>query len=315
MNPRTLDKTEHHRRAEVRQDDPHFTLASGAPKVSVILPTFNRPAMLREALESILGQTLRDFEVIVVNDAGLDVEDVIARLKQDRRVVYFQHTVNKGLAAARNTGLRVARGKYIAYLDDDDIYYPTHLETLVRFAESGGYSVVYSDALRATLQRTGGTYVITERAVTYSNDFDYDFILVNNLMPVLCVLHERACLDKAGGFNEKMTTHEDWDLWIRMSRHFRFAHLREITCEFRWCEDGTTMTSSRRSDFYRTAKIIYARYRAHVRGKPLLRKAQRVFLAAYVQRFPELAWRKMLGLRVRELWLRVFGGPLRLAGK
>ena len=111
-------------------------LSPGAPLVSIIVPTHNRPRLLCEALKSILGQTMQDFEIIVVNDAGLDITPWVRPLDQSGRIRLLRHPHNRGLAAARNTGLRAARGKYIAYLDDDDLFYPQHLEVLVEEAEA-----------------------------------------------------------------------------------------------------------------------------------------------------------------------------------
>src|SRR4051812_38104251 len=94
------------------------------PLVSVIVPTFNRPAMLKDALASIFAQTYAPIEIIVVNDGGIDAELAIAASNCKSRVVYLKHTSNKGLPAARNTGIKAASGEFIAYLDDDDVYYP-----------------------------------------------------------------------------------------------------------------------------------------------------------------------------------------------
>ncbi len=250
------------------------------PRVSVILPTYNRPEMLIEAVQSVLRQTLADFEILVINDAGQDVLTLLKNLDHSGKIRYLAHEKNHGLAAARNTGLRAARGRYIAYLDDDDIFYAQHLETLVRLAESGRHPVVYSDAHCAQQKKVGGKYVITRRRPAYSNDFDADRILVRNLLPVLCVLHERPCTENTGPFDESLTTHEDWDMWIRMSRYYPFFHLKEVTCEFRSRKDGSSMSSSKHADFLRTAKIIFSKHETYASGKPEVVKAQREDLLA-----------------------------------
>ena len=240
--------------------------ANATPIVSVIVPTYNRLGMLRGALESILAQTLRDFEIIVVNDAGKDVEEVVAGLNCGGRITYVRHDRNRGLAAARNTGLRLAQGKYIAYLDDDDLYYPDHLETLVTHLEKYGGKVAYTDAHRAIQKMTEGGYVTINRDIPSSRDFNRDQFLVSNYVPVLCFMHEKACLEESGYFDERLTSHEDWDLWIRMSRKFDFAHIKKVTCEYSWRTDGTTMTSGKRSDYLRTMEIIYDKYRHMTQG-------------------------------------------------
>ena len=98
------------------------------PLVSVILPTYNRPQFLARALYCIMAQKYDDFEVVVVNDAGEDVSELVGAFP---KTSYLAHETNRGLSAARNTGIKVARGKYITYMDDDDILFPEHLSTLV----------------------------------------------------------------------------------------------------------------------------------------------------------------------------------------
>jgi glycosyltransferase involved in cell wall biosynthesis/radical SAM superfamily enzyme YgiQ (UPF0313 family)/ADP-heptose:LPS heptosyltransferase/tetratricopeptide (TPR) repeat protein len=251
-----------------------------SPLVSVIVPTHNRPEMLVETIRSILNQSYRNFEIIVVNDAGADVEGVVHHLNRDGNITYVRHSRNRGLAAARNTGIRVSRGKYLAYLDDDDIFYPDHLETLVNFLEGSAFQVAYTDACRAHQITEAGRYRITGRDLPYSYDFDYDTILVTNFVPVLCFMHERSCVDQTGLFDESLTTHEDWDMWIRMSRAFRFGHIKKTTCEFTWRQDGSTMTSSRHADFLRTTQVIYEKHEALAAGKPAVQEAKRNTLEA-----------------------------------
>lgn len=243
-----------------------------APLVSVIVPTHNRPDMLATAISSILAQTMQSFEIIVVNDAGTDVQPVLERFSGRENIRYLVHETNRGLAAARNTGINAARGKYIAYLDDDDAYYPKHLETLVGFLESNDCRVAYSDAYCAIQQKTDNGFVTVKREVVYSRDFDYDAILYVNFIPVLCVIHEKACLSLCGMFDESLSRHEDWDLWIRMSRHERFEHINTVTCEYTYRPDGSSMTSSSAPLFFETYKAVCRKYDDFVKGKPLVQE-------------------------------------------
>jgi len=230
------------------------------PLVSVIVPTYNRPDQLITAMKSILAQTYKNIEVIVVNDCGADVEKMVSSTNKNNMITYVKHGSNRGLAAARNTGIKVARGKYIAYLDDDDLFYPNHVETLVNFLETSEYKVAYTDAYRAHQEKKNGEYVVSKRDVPYSFDFDYDKILTTNFVPVLCFMHERSCVEEAGFFDEFLKRLEDWDMWIRMSRKFEFAHIKELTCEFAWRTDGTTMTSGQMQEFVEARSMISRKY-------------------------------------------------------
>jgi len=241
------------------------------PLVSVIVPTHNRPGMLKDTVQSVLDQTFQDFEIIVINDAGQDVSSVVQAFNSPK-ISYLSHETNKGLAAARNTGIRAARGKYLAYLDDDDIYYVNHLEVLVTFLESTNFNVAYTDSYRAIQESHNGVYATTKRETLYSFDFDYDKILIENFIPVLCIMHRRKCLEKSGYFDETLDRHEDWDLWIRMSRHYKFAHIPEITCEFTYRSDGSAMTSGSLPKFLTTLQRVYQKYELEVPTDNVIRQ-------------------------------------------
>ena len=214
-----------------------------SPLVSVILPTCNRLKLLVESIRSILRQTFQDFEVIIVNDGGEDVRPIVQGL-QNGKLSLRTHAQNAGPAAARNTGLRMAQGKYIAYLDDDDMYYPDHLGTLVAFLENNPvYQVAYTDALYSHQEKVGEQYVEKSRQVRYSSDFDQDQMLLGNYIPMLCVFHRKDCLDQVGNFDETLLRASDWDMWLRMSRTFGFAHIKQVTCQVRWLADASSLVS------------------------------------------------------------------------
>lgn len=255
------------------------------PMVSVIVPTCNRPDRLREALQSVLAQSYRDFEIIVVNDGAVDVGGAVDALNTDGRITLIKHDRNRGLAAARNTGIRMARGKYIAYLDDDDRYLPDHLETLVAVLEKGPYKAAYSDAWRVHERCEGERYVEVGRDLPYSQDFSLPHLLIGNYFPVLCVMHERSCLEETGCFDESLFAHEDWDLWIRMAEKFPFLHVKKVTAEFTWRTDGSSMTSSTRHTYYRTTDIIYQKYGPLAERFPGVPAAQERHLAEFKKQF------------------------------
>lgn len=250
------------------------------PLVSVIIPTKDRPEMLAQAVQSVLNQTFPDIEIIVINDGGIDVQNVLDPLNLKRNIIYLKHDQNLDRSAARNTGIYAASGKYIAYLDDDDIYYPNHIKTLVKFLENSEYQVAYTDAVLAQQQKQDGKYVTVHRSVPYSIDFDYDKILVGNFIPILCLIHEKSCLDEVGLFDKTLSTHEDWDLIIRLSRKFSIAHIKETTCEFTQRNDGTNTSSLNRADFTRTREVIYKKYRQYAEDNLSILEAQKEALIA-----------------------------------
>jgi GT2 family glycosyltransferase/Tfp pilus assembly protein PilF/glycosyltransferase involved in cell wall biosynthesis len=235
--------------------------SSSSPLVSIIVPTYNRPDLLVQALESIIGQTFQNFEIIVINDGGIDPRPLTINLTTENNIQYLSHNENKGVSAARNSGLRIAKGKYIAYLDDDDLFYPEHVTTLVTFLEESYYKVAYTDSYRAFQSQASGRYEVVRRELAYGIDFDNDRILVDNFVPVLCFMHEKGCIEESGYFDESLRRHEDWDLWIRMSRKFRIAHIPKVTCEFSCRVDGSSMIAGTVPMFLATKTAIYEKYR------------------------------------------------------
>jgi glycosyltransferase involved in cell wall biosynthesis len=236
------------------------------PLVSVIVPTFNRPEMLKETLKSILDQIYQDFEIIVVNDGGQDVSRLLDDFK-DSRIKYIMHAKNKGLAAARNTGIRNASGQYIALLDDDDIFYPEHLQTAVDMLRKE-VPVIYTDAVRATYDRCGDSYKLIKKHVPYSIDFDRNKLLVGNLSPVNCFVFGKSLALKAGLFDETLSTLEDWDFWIRLSSLTCFKHIAKPTVQVNWRSDGTTMTSMLGAEFKKNRQRIYDKYQDEINRIP-----------------------------------------------
>ena len=234
--------------------------------VSVIVPTYNRPDMLKDTIQSILDQTYQEFEIIVVNDAGEDVSSVLQNFNSSK-ITYLSHEINKGLAAARNTGIRNAKGLYIALLDDDDCFYKDHLETALKEVRSG-LKVVYTDAVRAEYARVGEHYELRRKLVPYSIDFDRSKLLLGNIAPVNCFVFEREVAFKAGLFDESFKVLEDWEFWIRLSAFTPFHHIKKETVQVNWRTDGTTMTSSRQAEFKTNRSRIYQTYQSEIAEIP-----------------------------------------------
>lgn len=258
------------------------------PTVSIIVPTYNRPQRLPVTLDSIAKQTFRDFEVIVVNDAGNSVADVIRDFSNKFSLICIEHETNKGPAAARNTGIRAARGKYIAYLDDDDIYYPDHLETLVGFLEGSDYFIAYTDAYRSNIIEKKGKIIEVEKDMPYSQDFDYERIFIDNFIPVLCLVHQKSCLEKAGFFDETLKRNEDWEMCIRLSVNYKLFHIKKVTCQFISRTGGTSLTNSSVVPAWESRAIIYSKYINITKNIPNVVSSQILKLSDIIQRFTTL---------------------------
>jgi len=229
------------------------------PKISIVTATYNRLAALQRTIRSVLVQSYQNFEMLIVNDCGEDISKTVEEFN-DPRIFCFTNAKNSGLGYSRNVGMTHSSGKYITFLDDDDIFLLNHLEILTRYLEGTTFKIVYTDAIRNVQRNNGdGSYTTLTRDIPYSLDFNEDLILIQNLTPVLCVGFDRVLVEEIGNFDIGLAVYEDWDLWIRFSRKYPMLHIPVPTCEFTWREDGTSMSSSKQ-EFTSLIPEIYKRY-------------------------------------------------------
>lgn len=205
----------------------------GAPLVSVLLPTFNRRQYLAQALTSAVGQTYRNLEIFVINDGGEDVGDIV-RSVNDPRVTFINRRANRGKPFSLNEALARAQGKYVAYLDDDDVYYPHHVEVLVDALErTTDCQAAYSDLYKTYCEiKPDGRRQVLSKHVEISRDFDRFLMLYFNHVLHVSLMHRRDLLDKTGLYNEDLTILIDWDMTRRLAFFSDFHHVHTITGEF-----------------------------------------------------------------------------------
>jgi len=183
------------------------------PLVSVIIPTYKRRNKLKRAMKSVLNQTYPCVEIIVVNDdPSTNIEDIV---NVPEEVIVVNHNENKGPSGARNTGLKIAKGKYIAFLDDDDYFLPKKLEEEVEIMEklSEEWVAVYSWFISSN--QNGTKKVIKSHK---EGDLTYGLLAGDKSLrigtPSLLVNSE--AIKSLNGFDESLTIHEDWDMFIRL---------------------------------------------------------------------------------------------------
>lgn len=203
------------------------------PLVTVLISTFNRRRYFDEALRSITRQTYRNLQIIAVNDGGPSVSDIVESVN-DPRVVLIDRRENRGLCYSFNQALQYAQGKYVAYLGDDDLFYPHHVERLVAALEGPtDAGVAYSDLYKVHCRiMDDGSRQILGKVVTISRDFDRFFMMYFNHTLHVSLLHRLDLLTKTGLYNEQVRVLIDWDLTRRLSFFTDFIHLRDITGEF-----------------------------------------------------------------------------------
>ena len=186
------------------------------PLVSVIIPTYNRIKYINRAIESIFAQTYKNYEVIVVDDgSALDVKEAIRSYMNGITYVYQEHG---GLAAARNTGINISKGKYLAFLDDDDVFEPKKLEIQIPILEENtDIGFVYSDHI---LFNEHFSLCVSDMRCPIGQDFNKVFFM-DHRIAIPTVLIKRECFDGVGLFDEFLRQHEDGNLLLRISMHWK----------------------------------------------------------------------------------------------
>ncbi|MBE9585361.1 glycosyltransferase family 2 protein [Mucilaginibacter sp. JRF] len=201
-------------------------------KFSVIIPTYNRPDFLREALNSVAAQTYTDYEVIVVNDYKPD-EDIVNEIVAGfEKVTVIHHPKSLGGNAARNNGIKQATGELIAFLDDDDLWLPNKLEAHAKaHAVDTAIGLVYSDCI---------IFFDSEKA----NEKEAKRPLPQNLKEAMrkgdfcpitstSVSVTASAIKACGLFDEDLVSFQDWDMWFRIAELSSFAHVPQSLVKFR----------------------------------------------------------------------------------
>jgi ADP-heptose:LPS heptosyltransferase/glycosyltransferase involved in cell wall biosynthesis/2-polyprenyl-3-methyl-5-hydroxy-6-metoxy-1,4-benzoquinol methylase/cytochrome c-type biogenesis protein CcmH/NrfG len=205
-----------------------------SPKISLLMSTYNRPQYLKDALRSVIAQSLKDWEVILINDGGVDVSDIVAEIG-DNRIKYIKDTVNSGKAVRMNQCLEMAKGEYIAYLDDDDILYPNHFEELSKALDAdSGIGAAYSDLYGVQFmkdEKTGRRYVLN-KFIQVSRDYNRDFMFHFNHTLHVSLMHRRDLALQAGGYDPNVTVLIDWNITRKLSFYTDFKYVHKVTGEY-----------------------------------------------------------------------------------
>ena len=200
------------------------------PKVSVIIPTYNRASYICETIDSVLDQTFTDYEIIVVDDGSTDNTKEIVSLhieKYSKKIRYF-YQENRGEAGARNTGIKESKGEYIAFLDSDDIWHREKLEKQIKALEGSDVSLVYCSM-----------YIIKDGYVNYkkrkpsSPALNFHDLLLGGKSIPMTGLVKKNDLDKVGLFDESIKLACDYDMWLRFSMKYKIKFMNEPLAFYR----------------------------------------------------------------------------------
>ncbi|GAB4356798.1 MAG: hypothetical protein Kow0060_09750 [Methylohalobius crimeensis] len=244
--------------------------ADKAPLVSLIVRTKDRPRLLGEALESLAAQTYPNLEVIVVNDGGEDVEDIVQAYRPRFAALhYLDLQPGRGRSAAGNAGLEKASGEYLGFLDDDDWLLPEHVSLLVTVLQDCPERAVYGGIQCVRYQN--GEW---KSCYVYNESYDPLKLQSKNFLPIHAVLFKRSLVVEGCRMDERFDRYEDWDFWLQMAEKTRFYHVNWITGCYRIGAGGGFGFESNEADQQEGQKALYEKWRHRWSPEVLLQLVQ-----------------------------------------
>jgi len=222
---RLISKADAHKKARRLQTE--------SPSISVILPTWGYSDLFKRALASVLHQTFIDYEIIIVNCSDTPLEKDIASFGFENKARYIQLHPDANPATAWNAGLAIAAGKWIAFLQEEGIYYPEHLASLTQAAREVRQSVIYAGVQRMEGQIVNDSFHITKQEAASAEPFNPEHLFIQNFITLQSMLIEKRCFQLVGHFDSTADSLTDWEFILRLSKDFTFSPLDKITSELR----------------------------------------------------------------------------------
>lgn len=215
------------------------------PAVSVLMPVFNAERYVKEAIDSILNQTFKDFELIVLNDASTDSSKEVVLSVQDSRIRYIENEQNQGLSFSRNRLLSEAKGVYIAWLDADDVAYPTRLEEEYRFLEEHTDHAMVASWARLIDAEDKPTGEFIKSYIP--NQYLSALLLFVNYFVQSSVMLRRSFLPEIH-YRPEFPPTEDYELWVRIAANYPVAILPKTLVDYRIHNTNTSSVQQQRSE-------------------------------------------------------------------
>ena len=200
------------------------------PQISVVIPSYNYAHFISDAIRSVLAQTFRDFEIIVVDDGSTDnTQGVVAQFGKQVRYIY---QANQGPCAARNTGIKASQGQFVALLDADDVWLPKKLELQLPLLEAHSQvGLVYSGMYLFDSETSA---IIGEHPISRCHEGHVlRQLYLDQFVPSPTPLIRREVFDRVGLFDETMIGPDDWDMWLRIAANYDFAFVAEPLAMYR----------------------------------------------------------------------------------
>lgn len=199
-------------------------------KVSVIIPTYNRACTIKKAIESVLNQTYKNIEIIVVDDNSNDDTNYVIKkyLEKYKFIRYIKHEYNKGGSAARNTGAANSSGDILAFLDSDDEWISNKLEEDLKCIVDDDFDMVYCD-MYAINSKTGEKEAIIKKSY---DDIYYELLKRNIIGGTSLITIKKQVFNQVGGFNEGLPSCQDWEFYIKVARKYKIKKINKCLLNY-----------------------------------------------------------------------------------
>lgn len=230
--------------------------------ISVIIPTYNRENIIKECLESVLNQTYKNIEVIIVDDCSVDNTVAVAQSVSDDRVSCHKLEKNSGACFARNYGASLANGEYIAFQDSDDIWDLTKLEKQVAYLESGDYDLIFCGMKR--VNELGQSFFYPPIDFV-EQDSALEQILFENRISTQCILMYKHVFETVK-FDPAIRRFQDWDFAINAAKHFKMGYLKDALVVSEIQENSISKNVNK----FNALKVIYEKYAAEIAQSHIL---------------------------------------------
>jgi glycosyltransferase involved in cell wall biosynthesis len=215
------------------------------PKISIITPVYNREELFLETYQSVCNQTVDDWEMLVIDDGSTDATPEILSQITDSRVKTFTQK-NQGVASARNLGLQHMKGKYVAFLDSDDLWAPDKLQLQIDTFDSlsDNFGLIYTD-FRLFKNDISTTRPSGANVQSQHDDTSNKQILFQNFVVLSSAMVRREVMQKVGCFDHDLFGTEDWDLFIRIGKSYKFYFLNQELTYYRSHQRGISKNVKR----------------------------------------------------------------------
>ena len=240
------------------------------PLISIVIPTHNRPDFLKKTIQSILDQTYSHLEVIVISNGFNKINRDVANFFNDQRIIYGEQENSGGPSSPRNHGIQLAKGEYIAFCDDDDLWMPDKIAKQVKVLfENTDVGLCYTNMIRFDERREWINPGDNGKA-------DFDSLLYVNTIPVSSIIIRKSLLDKYGAFPESSIVGfaEDYEFVLRYSYYTKLYHLNEFLVKYWSGNQRTTVTDNNFSIIYylKYLKGVFGCYYLSLRKKRITPK-------------------------------------------